>query len=94
MIVLDAPANYLFRGRRTRASHLISTEPGLAGRRELLAFAVMIGMKREWLQRPGTEFEHFDLLNSRIERALDAGAVKVDRRRVVDIVRAKRTEKR
>lgn len=52
-----------------RWSHLMadSTE-------ELVAFALRLGMRREWIQKPGTAMEHFDLTDSKRTLALRLGA--------------------
>jgi hypothetical protein len=49
---------------------------------ELHAFAVRLGMRREWFQsRPGRpENDHYDLTRARRELALALGAVSEDRR--------------
>lgn len=44
---------------------------------ELLAFAHGLGLRRGWLQHPGTPREHFDVTNTVRERALRAGAVPI-----------------
>lgn len=88
MIVVDKVQNW---GHRYGAScHMMSDVIGEEGQKELIAFAVRIGLKPNWLQNKGTETEHFDLFGSRIERALKAGAVQIDRNRLVEIVRSKR----
>ena len=48
---------------------------------ELVAFAVRIGMKRSWIQKPGTVKVHFDLTPARRVVAIRNGAVPVIRRR-------------
>lgn len=35
---------------------------------ELVAYAVSIGMRREWLQKRGTAYCHFDVTGSRLTR--------------------------
>jgi len=42
---------------------------------ELLAMANRIGVARRWLQRGGTEWEHFDICLSKRALAVKAGAV-------------------
>ena len=53
----------------SRWSHLFadSTE-------ELLAFGARLGMRPEWLQKPGTRREHFDLTENKRAEALRLGA--------------------
>lgn len=45
--------------------------------RELIAFALAIGCKLEWLQRP---FPHFDVPGFRRDMAVKAGAIEVNSR--------------
>lgn len=44
-------------------------------REELDAMADRIGMRRSWIQKPGTPREHYDVTKSRREAAIKAGAV-------------------
>jgi hypothetical protein len=90
VIILDAPASYIYRGRPARASHLISTLGGQAGRDELLAFGARIGLRARWLQRRFSAYEHFDLMGRQIDRARAAGATLVERKRLIYYVREKR----
>lgn len=91
---MGAPVTFLRNGRKCRSTHLISTIPGLPGRVELLAFAKRLGLRQQWLQRIGSEFEHFDVMGGkRIAKAAALGAREVDRHRLVEIVRAKREAK-
>ena len=46
---------------------------------ELLEMADNIGIKRKWLQRPGTYQEHFDICLSKRALAVELGAVEVSR---------------
>lgn len=57
---------------------------------ELLAMADTIGVRRRWLQKAGTPHEHFDIASSKRALAVQAGAIEIDKRRLVEIVRAKR----
>lgn len=75
--------------RLGRSAHMISDLPGEDGTKELVAFARGIGLRAEWLQKPGTRHEHFDVFEGRYQRALDAGARVVTRRELVAIFRAK-----
>lgn len=69
---------------------MISTLPGPEGTRELLDFAVLIGLRPSWLQNPGTCREHFDLVQSRHRRALQLGARLVTTKELVEAELAKR----
>lgn len=56
-----------------RWSHLMSDEPvGTSG--ELLAFALRLGMRPQWIQHRGTAREHFDLTDTKRDLALRLGA--------------------
>lgn len=56
------------RGRVVRSCHMIADTL-----EELHAMADRIGLKREWFQE--RSFPHYDLIASRRERAIRAGAV-------------------
>ena len=88
MIITDPAIDY--HGKFKQCSHMCSDLPGIEGSRELMAFARKIGMRPEWIQKPGTHHEHFDIFGDRRKRALAAGCVEVDRRRIVAVWRAKR----
>ena len=47
-------------------------------REELDAMAVRIGLRRSWIQHPGTWKEHYDVTLSRRAAAVAAGAIEVD----------------
>lgn len=72
MKVAARPAGY--QGRPgARWSHMFADTPA-----ELLAAADALGLRRSWIQHPGTHREHFDVTNSVRERALhDLGAVSI-----------------
>lgn len=63
--------------RNTLACHMWTDTPGEAGTRELVAFATALGMREAWIQKRGTEYEHFDLIASKREQAVAAGAIEV-----------------
>lgn len=44
---------------------------------ELLAMADKIGVKRKWIQYPGTEYEHFDICLTKKKKAITAGAKEI-----------------
>lgn len=87
---MDPITNYVRDGKPLRAAHLLSGGVGADGRAELVAFATLIGMKAKWIQKRGTAHEHFDLFGGRIQQAVDAGAIRIDRKRLVQIIRHKR----
>lgn len=52
---------------------------------ELHAMAAEIGMRREWFQ--DTKFPHYDVCLMRRRKAVELGAIEVDRRKLVLIMR-------
>jgi hypothetical protein len=64
--------------RNTLASHMWSDRIGEEGTRELLAFAVKVGLRADWIQKRGTPDEHFDLVAKRRARAVALGAVETN----------------
>lgn len=89
MIVMDAPRTDTFRGRKITTAHIVSTLLGADGTAELVAFVSAIGMKESWIQHRGEPREHFDLMGSRCQRAIDAGAT-VNKHALVAAIRSKR----
>jgi len=69
--------------------HMLADTP-----EELLAMADRIGVARKWLQHKGTEREHFDICLSKRAQAIEAGAVHIDKRRMVEIIHARRAAMR
>lgn len=63
---------------RMKMCHMIADS-----HRELCAMALRIGVARRWIQNEGTYQEHFDLSLTRRRRAIDAGAVEVTIRELV-----------
>jgi uncharacterized protein DUF4031 len=45
---------------------------------ELLAMADRIGVRRKWIQKEGTIYEHFDICLSKRKLAVAAGAKEID----------------
>ena len=60
---------------------------------ELHAFAVALGLRLEWFQN-GAALPHYDLTRRKREQAVRAGAVPVDRQRLVRWVRIWRAVKK
>lgn len=87
-ILIDPPLDW--GGKFKRCSHMFSDLDGDAGRDELMAFALRIGMRADWLQKASTWGEHFDVLGSRRDRAVLAGAREVTHREAVNVWRRKR----
>ena len=57
---------------------------------ELHAMADRIGVQRKWHQKAGTPHSHYDIALTKRSLAVAFGAVEIDRRRLAEIVRAKR----
>lgn len=58
---------------------------------ELHAMADRIGVARRWHQKAGTPHSHYDICLAKRARAVSAGAIEIDRTRLGEIIRAKRT---
>jgi len=60
-------------------------------RDELHAMADAIGLKRNWFQdRPKASAPHYDVSLTRRATAVERGAIEVDRRALIDVVRRAR----
>lgn len=57
---------------------------------ELHAMADRVGLRREWFQGEGTP--HYDLCQARRKLAVQAGAIELDRRGVVAVIRRLRSQ--
>jgi Fe-S oxidoreductase len=64
--------------------HMVADTPD-----ELHAMAKQIGMRREWFQPKSTP--HYDVCLMRRAKAIEFGAIVVDRRAFVDVIRRNRT---
>lgn len=60
---------------------------------ELLAMADKIGVARRWHQYPGADRSHFDIGLSKRALAVAAGAIEIEGRQTVDLVRQKRLQR-
>lgn len=60
---------------------------------ELHSMAARIGVARRWHQKAGTPHSHYDICMSKRARAVAAGAIEIDRARLGEIIKAKRTQK-
>jgi hypothetical protein len=58
-------------------SHLMCDTTGPEGTRELISFAVRLGMRPAWIQYRGTAKEHFDLTEGKRWQAIRLGAVQI-----------------
>ena len=59
---------------------------------ELLTFAALIGLRREWIQKPGTPHEHFDVTATTRAYAIQHGAVEISYPRGTALLIARRRE--
>lgn len=98
MIIIDTkdgrPTNPVRTPGGYRAAHVLSDQPGTAGRRELVAFATTIGLLRRHIQDPGTPREHLDVWGRKLDAALDAGAEEVGMRGIAEVIEEKRETRR
>lgn len=80
---------------RMKMSHMIADT-----HEELMTMAARIGVRRKWLQSPGTYREHFDICLAKKKLAIQAGAIPVTwkqlgaitllRRKMLDKIQAAR----
>jgi hypothetical protein len=79
------------RGRAARYgrlwSHLFADDED-----ELHAFAAELGLKRAWAQHAGEAKSHYDIRPPMRARAVELGAIEIDRRAVAQLLKARRTE--
>ncbi len=77
--------NYNAKFGRMTMCHLIADTHD-----ELMAMVDKIGVQRKWIQKAGTEWEHFDICLNKKEEAIKAGAIAVTTRDLALKVREKR----
>lgn len=58
---------------------------------ELLAMATAIGVHHRWIQKAGTDREHFDVCLSKRAAAIKVGAIECDSAKIVELMRARRS---
>ena len=56
---------------------------------ELMHIAWQCGLWKQWLQKPGTPLEHFDLVESKRKQAIHYGAIELTPREMGMILRGK-----
>lgn len=71
---------------RMKMSHMVADTT-----EELLEMADKIGVKRKWIQQPGTPREHFDICRSKRTKAIEFGAKVITWRQLGDFVIARAT---
>lgn len=81
MVFVDSP---IYKFGRMRMCHMIADTYD-----ELMAMADIIGLKRKWIQYPGTPREHFDICLTKRKLAVKAGAIEVTGRDIVLKIRSK-----
>lgn len=57
---------------------------------ELHTMADRLGLRRRWHQKPGTPHSHYDICLAKRAEALNLGAVEIDAKGLVAIIRGKR----
>ena len=57
---------------------------------ELLEMVDKIGVKRKWIQYPGTPKEHFDICLTKKKKAIALGAIEVTSRELAEMARLRR----
>lgn len=57
---------------------------------ELHAMAQRLGLKRSWFQVSRSGMPHYDICQSKREQAIRFGAVEIDRRKMVELIRRNR----
>ena len=82
MVYVDSTGTWF---RNMRMYHLVADTTD-----ELLAMADLIGLSREYRQYAGTPKEHFDVSASKRLLALKHGAIAVDSKTIVQVIRRKR----
>lgn len=61
---------------------------------ELHAMADKIGVSRKWHQKPGTPHSHYDICKSKRAKAISLGAIEIDNKQLVEIIKTKRAQMR
>lgn len=69
---------------RMKMCHMLADTP-----EELRAMAVRVGVSVRWIQHPGTPKEHFDICKSARAKAVQLGAIEIDSRGIVEVLRRK-----
>jgi ethanolamine utilization microcompartment shell protein EutS len=72
----------------TRVAHLMADTE-----KELIAFGKRIGCKSEWLQHGRLGIPHFDVTIRMRDKAIKAGAIEIDRKKVVKLMQKYRRKK-
>lgn len=70
---------------RMKMSHMMADT-----KEELLEMVDKIGVQRKWIQKEGTEYEHFDISLTKRKLAVQNGAIEITWRQTADIIKRKR----
>lgn len=62
-------------------------------KQELLEMADKIGVQRKWIQKVDTPYEHFDICIAKKKLALQHGAIQINGRELVAVIKRKKNEK-
>ena len=60
-------------------------------REELLAMMTLIGVQHKWIQKKGTDYEHFDISKGKRDQAIRNGAVPLSSKDLVRKLRSRGT---
>lgn len=87
-VYVDDLVNNLWklRGKYVKNCHMWSDE----NKEELLDFAKKIGLKKEWIQISRSGLIHFDLVTKKRERAIERGAIPLNRLEAKNMKREKK----
>lgn len=72
------------RGGKVFTAHMIADT-----HEELMHMAYLLGLWKQWLQKPGTPLEHFDLVETKRAKAVEFGAIELTPREMGMILRGK-----
>lgn len=59
---------------------------------ELMAMVDRIGVKRKWIQYPGTPKEHFDICGTKRTLAVKAGAIEISQMELAEKISARKNK--
>jgi hypothetical protein len=81
-VYVDQP---LWRLGRMHMCHMMADSTA-----ELIDMALRLGLRKDWIQKPGEPGEHFDISKGKRAEAIRLGAREVSSRDLVTIVRRRR----
>lgn len=86
MVYID---NFNAKFRRMIMCHMIADTT-----KELIEMAEAVGVRRKWIQYPGTYNEHFDVCLSMKKKALQLGAMEIHWRQYATFVNVRKAGKK